>query len=478
MQKRKVVKQFINQLRVVWNDDPKNLIKCFRMYLGFLVEYADPPGTPIHKKLAAFTSWQIKDMEMAIYHPKINTKNIAHECGILRTRRGGKSRDLSIINTFFAMLGLQVIWRAPFSDQLRQAGKWFLKNPFVEETKIFTHSEIRIYDSPAINIGPLSEARSASAECDILVFDEGGQVDKQKKVYEYYLATRPMVSTSPYRHVINASTPARDSAWQDEWESIKRLEQKLNIKLTSSHNCDDCWWIPPSFIASEREKYPEWYIAMNYYCQWTVPFGAVFTKIITLGNPKYPEFSKDFYSKRNAQPSVAGADFNAGDKDHPHYLVIGEFDDNFIYVYKEIPFADNELGVLFNLKKQYPNISLEVEDGGYNTGYTDQTKRAGLQCIYFQWSEEEKHQRVQEVRKRIVIIDKNRCPLTYKNLMNAAWDRNARLPKLEKRSDQHGLDCLLHMMHPHEGEIYVAGSRRKIRAGEVFERPTWDSDYF
>jgi len=47
--------------------------------------------------------------------------------------------------------------------------------------------------------------------------------------------------------------------------------------------------------------------------------------------------------------------------------------------------------------------------------------------------------------------------------MEASYDQKERLPKLEKRTDQHGLDGLLHAIHDRSGVIYSPKHVKKVR---------------
>ena len=284
------------------------------MYLAFLYKFADRPGTPDKYRLALWTRWQIKDMEMAIHNPKIDVRKIALEIAWLYTRRGGKTRGLTIIAVFFSLIGYQVAWRAPHGEQLKKAGFWFNANPFVQAVMIKSTNIIRVYNSLNISIAPMTAGRVAGGDCDVLIYDEGGWIYKHLKAYEFFLASRPMVSNSEFKHVINASTPARDTAFQDEWDEIEKLEIEYDTKLTAEHDADDCPWITPEFIESESKKYPKWYIEMNYFCKWTVPYGAVFEKIILVGSADqkehYPQFDAQFLYKVKADR--CGVDHNGG----------------------------------------------------------------------------------------------------------------------------------------------------------------------
>ena len=434
IEKHKVVSQFKIQLMQIYDNKPSNLIKCFMIYLGFLYKFA-------HQELTELTQWQINDMCMSIYNAKIDVRKVALETAWLYTRRGGKTRGLTIIAVFFALLGYEVAWRAPHGEQLTKAGYWFAFNPFVVKIMIKTYNIVRVFYSPDISIAPMTAGRVAGGDCDILILDEGGMIRKDLQAYQMYLTCRPMVSTSDFRHIINASTPARDTAFQDEWDFIHTLENELNTTLTSTHDCEDCSWIPPEWIESEKRKYPMWYIEMNYYCKWTVPYGAVFEKIYEVHDPKCPIPPAKLWAMTATH---AGVDHNAGSRDNPHYIVTTTFDDTFFYILDEYPFTD--LWFLFDPK--FKHISMEIEDLGYNIQWVDQEVRMGLTAIYYGWTKEEKMARVQALRNRILVIDKTRAPLTYTNIQNAGYDKKSNEVKLEKRTDQHGLDCILHSFHP------------------------------
>ena len=58
--------------------------------------------------------------------------------------------------------------------------------------------------------------------------------------------------------------------------------------------------------------------------------------------------------------------------------------------------------------------------------------------------------------------------------MEASYDQGERLPKLEKRTDQHGLDGLLHAIHDRSGVIYTPQHVSKVRelfGGDGRENP-------
>ena len=327
---------------------------------------------------------------------------------------------------------------------------------------------MEVYGSPDINISVLSAGKVASREADILIYDEGGWVFKHLALYEFYKASRPMVAASQYRHIVHASTPARNTAFHEEWESLQDLELKLNTKFVSTHTHEDCDWITEEWIEMEREKNSDtpWYVDQNYNCMFVVYGGAVFTNIIALGDAHFPEFPYGYLDK--IKPQYAGVDFNG--EITGHYIIKIDYNDNFVFVLEEKKFT--ELRDL--LDDSVGRISIEVEDGQFNIPFCNDLRRMGFAGIYQEWNADKKHTRVQELRNRVIIIDKLKCPLTYRNLMEASYDQGERLPKLEKRTDQHGLDGLLHAIHDRSGVIYTPQHVSKVRelfGGDGRENP-------
>ena len=469
--KRKVIHQFIKQLREVWDEDYPNPIRAFRIYLGFLRKYADPPGTREKDKIALWTTWQLEDMEMCLYNPKINPEIETLLNVIMRSRRSAKTRDGTTMWNFWAILGYDCGWRTPIGGQLQKAGFWFSRSPFVEKVSI-KDRYVR-YISPlmkSLDIAPLTHGSAKGGDCDCMFYDELGDVMKRLQAYIIYLQSRPMVANSDWKHITSSSTPWRDTAFQDEWEITQKLERKYNTKLTSEHTCDDCAWITPEFIASERENYPIWYIEAMYYCKWTVPHGAVFERIYEVSDPKSPVNAERLYQ---ILATHCGVDHNAGDRDNPHYIVTTTFDENFFYVLDEYPFygtQDDMSGLSFLFDNKFKRLSMEIEDGLYNIQFTDQEKRMGLAVIYYAWTKEEKMTRVQELRNRFIVIDKTRAPLTYKNILNAGYNKTSKFVELEKRTDQHGLDCILHSYHPSSGGMQVYAKTKHAIKKRPFQK--------
>ena len=439
MKRSEACLQFKRQLLVIYKE--KGIIDAFFTYLGFLSYFTQ------NKKLVEFTDWQIADMLMCIYNENIDVSLEALETALNYTRRGGKSRKLTLIAVFFALIHLLVVWRAPHSDQLVQAAEWFSMNPFVESQKIRTQFRVEVYGSPEISVAVLSEGRIASREADVLIYDEGGTVMTYHANFDYYKNSRPMIAASKNKYIIHASTDCEGSVFNEEFKALQRKEYKMNTKFTSIHPWNHTTWISKEWIEQEKRAHLDcdWYIDQNYNCIAVVRGGRIFRNLIIVGDERFPKFPYGCMDDKT--PEYGGVDFNG--ENTGHYLIEVSYDDNFIYLLKETNFWD--LNRLFdNLE-----LSLELEEGLFNTAFTDQTKRMGLPCIYQEWNEELKAIRVQELVNRKIVIDQYKTPITFKNLLEAGWDMNSPRPKMAKRVDQHGLDGLLHAIHGVGGRIYM-----------------------
>jgi len=425
----------------------KGIVVAFYAYLGFLKQYAKNP------KLTEWTDWQIEDMIMCIFNENINVALEALETAIDYTRRGGKTRKLSLLGTFFSLIDLRVVWRAPHSDQTVQAAEWFDMNPFVESQKIRTQFRVEVFGSPEISVAVLSEGRIASREADVLIYDEGGTVMTHHANFDYYKNSRPMIAASKNKYIIHASTDCQGSVFYEELHALKEKEHRLGTKFTSVHTWKDTTWITEEWIEQERKAHLDcsWYIDQNYNCIAVVRGGRIFRNIIEVGSEYHPKFPYGIMD--DILPTNAGGDFNG--ENVGHYLELIAYDDEYVYCLEEINFTD--LLILFD----YEHLVMELEDGLFNTGFTEQLKRMGLSCIYQEWNESIKHDRLQLLVDRKLVINKHKTPILWKNVLEAGWDEKHPRPKLKKRPDQHGLDALMHGMNGTSGNIDVITRRVK-----------------
>lgn len=465
---KQAAQQFSKQLKKEY-EKGMHILTCFQIYLGFLVEYCNNENES--KRYGQFSSWQIKDMLMCIHNDKINPELQTLETFLLYTRRGGKTKNLTVIAVFFSILGYLVMWRSSYTDQLNMAKYWFLKNPFVLKV-IYgqTDNHVKIINSENLSFDVIAAGKTQSRGVDVIIIDEECMIVADSAKYDVYEKLRPCLADSKFKHFIHGTTPELNTVAETNYFFLKDQEVRMQTLFTAERDYHWCDWITEEFIETERILHEDdpYYVAMQYELQWTVLGGKVFNNVIRVGDPSYSDadgnllYPIGFLDK--FKPTHAGVDFN-GDI-NKHYIGTVKFDDQFIYCLEETQFTD--LNKLF----EYHRCSLELEDGMYNNQFTKQTREMGLRCIYnLNWHGEnggdKKMIRVQELRKRKIIINKQKCPQLWKNLNECAWNRKKLRTEIIKTKDQHGLDWLLHAVHNAAGEVYISQrgtpSRKIIR---------------
>ena len=449
VQLSKIATKFADQLLEMYESGLYHILDLFRMYMGFISVYGGHAG---RKDMRLITPWQMKDMEMSIWNDKIDYTREPLETVLNENRRSGKTEFRTVLAVFFALLNKEVKWRSAYMRQQKEAKIWLHLNPFVDR---INNQENLVYLKGQtyypIDIAVLSPGNVTGVECDVVFFDEGGWVFRNLQLYEAYRNARPMVAPSDFKHIIHLSTPARYSAFQEAWDDVNTYAEKLGTTLTVLRTWRDCPWITKEFIEYERRMNSDcpWYVAQNYEGIFVVYGGAVFTKFYDINDSSY--VTDELYDAfRKAKPSHGGVDWNG--EFTKHYLVLGKLLGDYIFFLDEQKFTD--IKYLERFDTRY--ISIEVEDDDpFSKPYADDCKKLGLKVNYFGWNDEAKMQRVHYIQERIAIMDKRKCPTLWKNMQEAAFDQTSRLPKMEKRTDQHGIDAGMHMCHAGEVHLYT-----------------------
>lgn len=402
------------------------------------------------------TAWQMKDMEMAIWNDKIDYTKVPLETVQNKNRRSGKTKDNSRVAVFFDLLGLEVKWRSCWTKQLTMAKFWFLMNPFVREIKYVDNSVHLIGPTYyPIDLSVLTPANVTGVECDVVFFDEGSWAVKGLQLYNAYRNARPMVAPSLCKHIVHFSTPAQNTAFEEAWIEAKIEEELLGTKLTVLRTDVDCPWITPEFVESERVKHRDvpWFVDQNYKGIFVVYGGAVFTNYLDVRDPRVPKEIREHWDE--IEVDLGGVDWNV--EKTKHYLILGKVTPLYVFVKEELKFWDIKF-----LKNYMNNVSLELEDDDpFSNAYADTAKEMNIKANYFGWDMAHKMERVRQLQMRTVIIDKSKCPDTFRNFQQAAHDEKYRLPVLKKMPGQHGLDGTLHMVHPKPwGMIYKKMPKR------------------
>ncbi|KKM81187.1 hypothetical protein LCGC14_1332290, partial [marine sediment metagenome] len=423
----------------------------FRMYMGFLTLFGKytPASAGFLPKydMRRCTPWQMKDMEMTIWNDKVDYTKIALETVQNKNRRSGKTKDSTRTAVFFDLIGLEVKWRSCYRRQLVMAHYWFSMNPFVRKIRYLDNS-VELY-GPAtypIDIAQLSPGNVTGVECDIAYFDEGAYAIHGLQLYTAYRNARPMVAPSNCKHIIHFSTPAQDTGFEEAWNDAEIEGELLGTQLTIKRTDVDCPWITSEWVEQERIKHIDcpWFVEQNYKGVWVVYGGAVFTNYMDIRDPRVPKEIREGWD--DIVSDKGGVDWNV--ESTKHYLILGKVTPQYVFIKEELKFWDLDF-----LKHYHKNVSLEIEDLGFNLPYVRTAKEKGIICRYFGWDMDGKMERVRQLQMRTVIIDKSKCPNTFLNFKQAAHDPKYRQPALLKRTDQHGLDGTLHMVHPVGGQI-------------------------
>jgi len=446
-----VVLQFKKQLKEEFVKGTHILV-LFRMYIGFLRTFAGHTDIFDYRQ---FEEWQLEDMEMTIYNQNVDYKLDVLETALCYTRRGGKTKALTVIAVFFAILDKIVIWRSPYSDQLDQADIWFQLNPFVKQVRVHIDNTVLIYGSETINIAPMTRGRVASRGADVIIYDEGCNIKIDSAMYRDYKNSTPMIAASNFKHIIHASTQARWTVFHETWEYLKAKEKQYNTVFTSLHTYKDCNWITEEYVETEKQKNIgcPWYVQQNYLCLAVNYGGNYFTNYLTIDNPLFPKaILKNWYK---ITPTHGGVDFNG--EITKHYLVLIYYTDFYVMILREYKFTDLEF-----LRQYCDNsrLSIEIEDGAlFNSTFGKECRELGLSARYYGWDNKGFQERARAIQRRTILIDQFACPDTYKNVVEAAFDPKSREPILFKEKgakSPHGLDCVMHGMHNTSGNMYVS----------------------
>lgn len=441
-----IAAKFAEQLLGLYESKQYHILDLFRMYKGFLTKFG---GHTEKHDLRRCTAWQMKDMEMAIWNDKIDYTKIPLETVHNRNRRSAKTKNFTEVGVFCGLLDKEVKWRSAYLAQQNMAKFWFMLNPFVRKINNLENN-VYLYGKTSypINLGVLSPANVTGVECDVAMFDEGGWVFKNLKIYEAYKNARPMVAPSEFKHIIHFSTPARYSAFQEAWLEMESYGKEIGTELVKLRTWKDCSWITPEFLEYEERMNLDcpWYVDQNYKGIWVVYGGAVFNNFYDVNDlVNVPNHIRETWD--DIIVDKGGVDWNG--EHTKHYLVLGKITPKYIFIKEELKFID----IAF-LKEYMHQVTLELEwDDPFSDEFANTAQEIGIIASYFGWKMPQKMERVRQVNARMTIIDKAKCPTVWKNFQEAALDKTQRMAALEKRPDQHGLDGVLHLIHPDPGPI-------------------------
>lgn len=377
-----------------------------------------------------WTVWQRVDLHLML--------NKTESC-IIRSRRGGKSRDLAVIAVFFSLIGMDIIWLAAQSDQLAQARKYLLANPFCIGIKKF---EVKTLGSGSFDLSMITKGRSASRGADVLIFDEGGKINVNLLEYEYYSYARAMVAekTTGFYRIINASTPCLASAIEEVYRDLLVMDPGA----ISVHPYTDCYWISPTFVADEERRLGKWYVDQEYRALFVPHGGALLNNIVICDSiPDFSDVDKSWGIDLNITVAL-GSIMIVGDDCY----VCDEMElDWFKKIEKE------------ELEQRLAKIAVEMESDGFNYYQARTWATQYSHLIYVEWSKENKGARLAKGRQfKNIFVDPKRTPRIYADLSSAISHPTENIWLKDIRHPSHWTDVFFHAVGAGQGRVYAVGS--------------------
>jgi len=454
-----ITEEFVIWLRQEYANaaDPYNptvLWKMFTLYYTFLRQTAD-------KQLTTSSAKQIEAYKLAVTKP---------ECAIWRTRRGGKTIMMTVLEVFWSILNFgdaysgKVVHRTPHTDQLKMYHIWMRLNPFVTKINNQSH-EISIIASETIWSGCTSYSNSDGYGCSVLYEDEWGKTDLDKIIYEYLQSTRLFIvegCVEGKRH-LHASTAQYGSVFAQDMEFLEDEDPLLVHRMPWT----DCPWLSKETIEKERRKHfaNNSFIAEEFNCE-LVPKGGLFffprNWAIMGVDPNWPIVMK--------QITHGGLDFNGAKTGH--IMVEGHWDEEnkIVYILKETRFDTTQSIADYFAMNAY--ISYEVEGmpkrDGFNAGFAQHLLEIEARCLYQAWDKTQKGRRLVTMQNSMLVVHPS-CKWVIKNLREAICDPKSLKVELLKKNNQHGIDAVMHMLHAGGSMLDIANPQHVSPSQRQFD---------
>jgi hypothetical protein len=419
------------------------------------------------KRLGCEYLWEMTDWQMRDYKAAIT----GHKTMWHRSRRAGKTLGLTNIAVFFSIVQFgyrankgKVLWRSPKTDHLVQPKFWFEANPFV--ITITHENNVKILDSHHIDMGCLSSGKVAGQGVAVVIEDEYRDVPKDYKIYDLAGRAEDMAAEGPInqQRYISASTGCRLTFFHDQYLSGEWTYCR--------HTYKECPWVTDEYVESKRKEHPEdpYFVQQEFEAVWVARGDTAFRNIYIVdmeaktvtNNEDQWEFGDHPFFPLNwtfPTPRKAGVDFN---ESAGHYVGVGSVDDDAIYVNFE-----RIVTTIAELRAYGDTYKMEIESGPFkmNMECAKECSRLHIKCIHKNWDDRTIARRFRHLMSKMIIIDKHRASFILTNLQEAVYDENSRESKLKKRSDQHGLDALMHMIHKYDtyGQVLSAQEKKYIK---------------
>lgn len=438
-------------------------IRAFSFYINFVRKYAKSVDL---KRIEPF---QFQDMLMAILN---------QECMWLRTRRGGKTRDLTLVNIFWVIIGKDPIWFAPQSDQLKQAHQYFMANPFWKSTTndyVYIHGCDKTLETSNLTLG-----KSASKGKDCITYDEGAKIPKGYLIYDYYKFSRVIIAGKLWegdKHILYASTAARNTAIEEEY----LLLQTIAPDLISMHTYKDCWWISEEWVDQERAANlnDPWFVDQEYLTLFVNRGGTIFDNVNLMSIKDMQELG--------LRVQKIGVDINQTEMvafiaqlgNDIFILAEGEYNwlhDTDIYNFIR-PFSYvTTRGITWQID---PHFEMEIEAMGYNEKLATWMSINIPNCVLnYEWDDEAKGDRVHLAKSGRIFADPSHTPFIYQDLINAIYHKFKKGYVKDNAHPCHWLESFLHAIGADVGKfIQPSEPTQAIESAAPYHRRQKQTDF-
>lgn len=399
-------------------------------------------------------TYNVSDLQLDQMKIMVDPNN--REVLLIRSRGGSKTFDSLIIGVYYAYLGFHVIFWSPSQAQMEQPKDYldqltcnnFLTHCIKEKLKL----KVLFKNNGWIKIKNLTQKQARSPRCDLEIFDEEAQADK-----DAYNSSSPVLSVSSLKKIIHLSTPIVGTIFE---ENYNRLQDEGKPVLVM--RWDQCAHMNQDveFMKKEIKTKPAWWIRQEYFCSFETPSGRVFENAIS------EEFDlselRNDYSRTHIN---YGLDWNPKSG---HYLVGTRYSDDYSKIYIMIEKnlgtnIDSVINTIFDLLEKDDQSLIEVEDGGTNSGYCDALFTLAYKMLNntinnkdlkpilnrinrraWDSAGKNKHASINNIMACTIYCNKAITPDVIYWLNSASWDDKSSDPKLLKDSEQHPLDAFLH----------------------------------
>jgi hypothetical protein len=426
--------------------------KALKIYLNIIKMYGEVRGI---YDIRNYTDIQISDMELTFEHT---------ETLWLRSRRAGKTRDMTVLAIFYTIIGNTVNWFSVTEDQLEAVRTWFELNPF---TDTVTNDKVNILDCKnEINFGILSAGQVVSKGANTLFFDELRSCPKKDNKYRYYLSARGQLAAASNFKIVSGTTTETGST---------EHEQYLNLLSTdpnaiSLHPYQDFPHLSEEFIQHEQDQHQEdpWYVDQEYRCKHVLRGGAVFDNITDCELKDIKDLILTHVGVDiNYQEMAVGLHIT---KDYKNCYVL--FEKQYSWT-KDITCYDElrSPSIMYKGRKIniHPKATIEIENDGYNE------KECMVVCsrisgIPVSWASTNKDREVGE-RQAIgrkfehIYICRANTPNIYDDLTTMVYQKLKAIYLKDSQHQCHWSDAFLHALNLKDTRMVLSSKLNQDSSG-------------